>query len=648
MKTTFLFLFILLATASFAQNKELDAYKNASGIKDTAGKIEAIKKFTVDFPKSTYGPKAYLDLTNLYLEQNITDSAIVYVDKYVSFHPASGRLNAWNNAAYTLVHWKKGLDSALSYSQQAVKFARSNSIRNLGMYLDTYASVLFELGKYQDALDAEAEAIKGHENDPEYLINLATYQEAAGKISEAINNAAKVILLGDMENGFDKLNSWLTKSTPDPLEQIKTKKEIAEKQISDFFKSDDGKDPISAKSSAAAFYAVMKINLDTAEVWAKNAVSSINKECKVENQIMYHKNLALVYNAKNKTNEALKELKTVADYVDPWDSGFWLTLGNCYERKNDFNKALDAYVSGLSAYEAPSVKTAILKILPKLNLKENDLKGLIEKKQNEWTSFKTGKYKSKTNRRVLLAELFTGADCPPCQGADVAYDYLSEYFPRTSLAILEYHLNIPAPDPMTNPDTWERYIFYGGNFGTPTAIIEGKESITGGGPKFLAANRFNLYKYALSKYEIGKPDIILSGNAKIKGDNIKVQLNLKGKVKDPNDIIHVALVEKTVNYTGSNTIEKHHFVVRNLLFGGKGSSITSNKISGTFDINKVEEGLKNYLDDPTKQPSWRQGFGAPSWKARPNKLDRKNLAVVAWIQNPETKEIVNSIFLDVK
>lgn len=648
MKTTFLFLFIILTAASFAQNQDIDAYKNASGMKDPVSKIDALKKFTTDFPASSYCPKAFLALTNTYLDQNIIDSALIYADKYVKFYPEDGRLNAWNNVAYYLVHSKKGLDSALNYSRQAVQYARSKNIRNISMYLDTYAAVLFELGKNQDALDAETEAIKGHVDDPDFLLNFATYQEAAGKTNDALNNAAKVILLGDMENGLDKFNSWLIKSTPDSRDQFKMKKEIAEHQVADFLKSDNGKDPVSAKSSAAAFYASLKINLDTAEIWAKSAVSSINKDSKVEDQITFHKNLALVFSAEDKTNEALKELKKVENYVDPWDSGFWITLGKCYEKKNDFKNALNTYVSGLYAEEIPSVKTAALNILPKLNLKEDDLKKLIDKKQNDLTSFKTGKYKSKNNGKVLLAELFTGAECPPCQGADVAYDNLSEYFPRTSLAILEYHLNIPGPDPMTNPDTWNRYVYYGANFGTPTAIIEGRESITGGGPKFLAQNRFNLYKYALSKYETSKPEVSLSGNAKTRGDNINVQLNLKGKAKDTNDVIHVALVEKFVNYTGSNSISKHRFVVRNLLYNGKGSSITSTKISGIFDVSKIEEGLKNYLDDPTKQPSWRPGFGAPSWRARPDKLNRKNLAVVAWIQNPETKEIVNSVFIDVK
>jgi tetratricopeptide (TPR) repeat protein len=346
---------------------------------------------------------------------------------------------------------------------------------------------------------------------------------------------------------------------------------------------------------------------------------------------------------------ALKELKKVENYVDPWDSGFWLTLGNIYEKQNNNKKALDAYISGLYAFESPSVKNAALALLVKMNLtKKDELKYLIEKKQKSSSSFEKSKYMNRPTGKILLAELFTGAECGPCQGADVAYDELAEYYPRNSLAILEYHVNIPGPDPMTNPDTYSRYVYYGGTFGTPTAIIEGKEIITGGGPRYLALNRYNLYKYALSKYENQKPEIIISGKAVKYGNEINVNLNMKGKTKEQKDVLHIALVEKSINYTGSNTIDRHKFVVRNLLEGVSGIRITSDKISKSFDIDKIEKGLINYLDNPTRQPSWRPSFGPPLWKARTDTINRDNLAVVAWIQNTESREIINSVYFDVK
>jgi tetratricopeptide (TPR) repeat protein len=648
MKKIMILLFILLTTVVYTQNKDVETYKNATGIKEPILKIEALKKFTTEFPMSNYSPRAFIEIANNYLDLNKTDSALIFAEKYINFYPLEGRLNPYNNMAYTLIAKKKGLDSALAYSQRAVQYARIKKISNIGMYLDTYAAAEYALGKYKEALDSQMEAIKGHEDDPEYLLSLAIYQDAVGNTKEALNTAANVLLKGDTQSGMDKFTEWLQKIAPDGNSQVQLKKEISERTVNDFFKSSKEEDKYKSKSTAAVFYSAMMLNLDIAETWAKESVSSINNKTAIEDQIQFHKNLALVYASEEKTITALKELKKVENYVDPWDAGFWLTLGNIYEKQKEYKKALDAYVSGLYAFENPTVKSSAITLLNKMNLKEDDLNKMIEKKQKESTTFKAGKYESKSTGKVLLAELFTGAECGPCQGADVAYDELAEYFPRNSLAILEYHLNIPGPDPMTNPNTFSRYAYYGGNFGTPTAILEGKEMITGGGPRYLASNRFNLYKYALSKYVKQKPKVIISGKAIKKGNDINVNLNLKGKTKNPKDVLHIALIEKTINYTGSNTIDKHRFVVRNLLDSESGTQITSDKISESFDLNKIEEGLKNYLDDPTRQPSWRPAFGPPTWKARTDKLNRDNLAVVAWIQNSESREIINSVFVDIK
>jgi tetratricopeptide (TPR) repeat protein len=648
MKKIVMLLFIISTTVVYTQNIEVETYKNAMGINEPIHKIEALRNFTNEFPKSNYSPRAYFDIARSYLDLNKSDSALIFGDKYVNFYPLEGRLNPYNNMAYALIAKKQGLDTALAYSQRAVQYARNKNIPNIAMYLDTYAAALYASGKNQDALNAQTEAVKGHEDDPEYLMSLAIYQDAVGNTKDALNTAANVLLKGDAQTGLDKFNEWLQKIAPDGNAQVQLKKEISERTVNDFLKSSKEEDRFKFKSVAAVFYSAMMLDLDTAEVWAMESVNSINKGTAIEDQIQFHKNLALVYASEEKISIALKELDKVKNYVDPWDAGFWVTLGNIYQKQKENKKALDAYISGLYASENPVVKSAVLILLKKMNLREDDLKSLIEKKQKESTSFETGKYKSKSSGKVLLAELFTGTECGPCQGADVAYDELSEYFPRNSLAILEYHVNIPGPDPMTNPNTFSRYVYYGGNFGTPTAILEGKEIITGGGPKYLAANRYNLYKYALSKYENQRPEVIISGKAIRKGNDISVNLNLKGKIKNTKDVLHIALVEKTVNYTGSNTIDKHRFVVRNLLENESGIPITSDKISKNFDLDKIEVGLKEYLDNPTKQPSWRPAFGPPSWKARTDKLNRNNLAVVAWIQNPETREIINSVFVDIK
>src|SRR5207253_3318789 len=76
--------------------------------------------------------------------------------------------------------------------------------------------------------------------------------------------------------------------------------------------------------------------------------------------------------------------------------------------------------------------------------------------------FKTEAFKgrkAKGDRRVLV-ELFTGAQCPPCVAADVAFDALAKTYKPNDVILLEYHLHIPRPDALTNADTEERQGFY--------------------------------------------------------------------------------------------------------------------------------------------------------------------------------------------
>ena len=63
--------------------------------------------------------------------------------------------------------------------------------------------------------------------------------------------------------------------------------------------------------------------------------------------------------------------------------------------------------------------------------------------------------------RTVLMELFTGTECPPCAAADYGFDLLQDAYRPTELIQLQYHLHIPSPDPLTNPDSeaqWEYYV----------------------------------------------------------------------------------------------------------------------------------------------------------------------------------------------
>ena len=158
------------------------------------------------------------------------------------------------------------------------------------------------------------------------------------------------------------------------------------------------------------------------------------------------------------------------------------------------------------AYDNPKIKSAADSLIGRNKIDPAILTEKIESERTKAKNFDPGKRTEKNSTgRIVLAELFTGAECGPCVAADHAFDNLAEYYPRNDLAILEYHVHIPGPDPLTNPDSYRRYSYYGGDFGTPTVFIDGKEKLTGGGNDVVAANRFRVYNYLAGKHGKKKP-----------------------------------------------------------------------------------------------------------------------------------------------
>jgi thiol-disulfide isomerase/thioredoxin len=393
------------------------------------------------------------------------------------------------------------------------------------------------------------------------------------------------------------------------------------------------------------------INLPLAESWADSAGKSINRKTGYEDFVIIKKNYGIVKNALKKYKEALPALTDIKDLADPWMSDYWLALGNSYKNLNEKDKALDAYINSLVVYEDTTVYNAALLIASK-----DQIEKFIEKKKEELSSPEAGKYKAdeKSKGKVILAELFTGAECPPCVAADMAFDELSEFYPRNVLAILEYHLHIPGPDPLTNPDTYKRYMYYGADYGTPTVFFDGAERITGGGPAIAAKNRYNVFNYSIKKFKNDQPAAELSGNAKLEKGIININLNIKpASGKKGKAELHIAVAEKSINYTGANGIGKHIFAVRDLVDGQNGSEVSLTKksdIKKTVIIDSLKNSIKTYLTNPKTDVSWKQPEFT-GWRSDVSVLsavNENNLAVVAWLQDPKTKEVLQAYYMDVK
>jgi hypothetical protein len=250
--------------------------------------------------------------------------------------------------------------------------------------------------------------------------------------------------------------------------------------------------------------------------------------------------------------------------------------------------------------------------------------------------------KAKSDRAAVV-EVFTGAECPPCIGVDLAFDGLLKTYKPTEAILLQYHLHVPAPDPLTSPDAISRANYYGDAIkGTPALFISGKLGTDGGGGAATSEKFYKQFRMTIDDI-LEKPAGVKLALAVSKGE--KGGYSAKATVSDlatPGEkvMLRFALAEERVRYTGGNGLRYHHMVVRAMPGGAKGFPLTKKSHEETVSVNPddVRATLNKYLDDFAKQE------GPFPRSDRP--LALRNLKLVALVQNDATKEILNAVQVD--
>ena len=273
----------------------------------------------------------------------------------------------------------------------------------------------------------------------------------------------------------------------------------------------------------------------------------------------------------------------------------------------------------------------------KVNGKPDGFEAKLEAKWRELPYHpETFKPTAEWKGKAVLAEIFTGSECPPCVAADVGFDGLIESYAPKYLAILEYHLPIPRPDPIMNPATKKRQDYYAVN-STPTTVIDGNKKV-GGGTKVMAEGKFKEYRDEINAKINEAPQVVLKAAGTRAGDIVKIEYSFDKII--PNAEYHIALVQKEEKYRGSNGIVFHKLVVRDLavldLAGAKTAS---------FDLAASELAADAYLTDFEKTSTRFPNFKFPERHA---KIDRAKLRVVFFVQEKESKKVLNSVVADVK
>jgi tetratricopeptide (TPR) repeat protein len=139
-----------------------------------------------DFVKSM----VYGGLGDLYHEIKMESASEVAYDEAIKLD--SNNVTVLNNAAYYLALQKKDLEKAAEYSR------RSNELEpNSGTFQDTYAWVLFQQGKYQEALPWIEKAIKNSEPSGVLFEHYGDILSKVGKNKEAVKQWEKALTMAD-------------------------------------------------------------------------------------------------------------------------------------------------------------------------------------------------------------------------------------------------------------------------------------------------------------------------------------------------------------------------------------------------------------------------------------------------------------------
>ncbi|MHB8054080.1 MAG: hypothetical protein ACYDH3_02380 [Candidatus Aminicenantales bacterium] len=239
--------------------------------------------------------------------------------------------------------------------------------------------------------------------------------------------------------------------------------------------------------------------------------------------------------------------------------------------------------------------------------------------------------------KTVLAELFTGSECPACLSADFGFAGLIESVPVPCLAILEYHLAFPRPDPMMNPATRTRREYYDIN-AAPAVFFDGKAIPSGSGSgRAKAGEKYKQYLAEITPRLKEIPATLLEAKAVRDGDRVTVDVALENPVATAE--IFVALVEKEVPYKGGNGVILHRMIVRDL------RTIAIETPQAVFDLAASERTTDEYLTAIENSYDKVPNFHFPE---RRNLMGREGLRAIVFLQDKKTKRVFNAFSIDVK
>ncbi len=652
----FFLLFIVSSLYLFGQTSgDQIAFQHAMSAATDSAKLVAMDKFIAENPNSNLIPNAYAVKFQSYSNLKNDSAAFVSIRTYLSLIDKSQLVPALNAVAYEFAQRKFYVDSAAMFIDSAIAMY----IKEEPVLLNTKALVLFRLQRHKEAEQVQKKAISLLPEHARFDSRYVSFYIQLGFIQleseQPLDGMQKIILgnlvLSKQSLPVEKLDSLLQSKNVNPNKISIIRDSLFQISVTEFLKYSS--DSVMTKSNIAVSLSRNNVLNDLALRFASESYSAAQ-----DRTIEERSGAAAAFGLTNyylkRYQEAEQYLSEAATYASPNETDIFFALGEVKEKLGKKQEAFDAYIAGAVGSRASSIYTKLLELknelFPTLTLDSIIVARQAAALQFTPEEFQRTKQELKKNEyeRIVLAELFTGSECRPCQAADIAFDYLIERYRTSSLAILEYHLHIPLPDPLSNFDAEKRGEYYGVN-STPTAIFGGNTVITSGGNKLMAKNKFYLYSDIIERQMKNPTSVSIKLSASLKNDVLTIKASAETAPKAHQPLaeknkklkLRIALVEDEVFYKGTNGIEHHKFVVRKMIKSHDGFVFPANgklSVTQTVNMKSLVDELGKYYDQTNVLYSQR-GAGLKEMK---NRIDRERLAVVAFVQDDVTRQILQA------
>ncbi len=477
--------------------------------------------------------------------------------------------------------------------------------------------------------------------------DMLAYQAASKVVDPAEKLAALNKFLTDWPNSNytsvanNVKFTLLIDSFPDRVDEIGN---TVDQIVSDIAPSASPESRLSTVSRLVSKLVEKKILLDRARRIVDDAIVEADKSYQMT-RARGTEMAGMVAMARGDDYAAERDLKDALS-IDANLSDAPLGLAKIEARRGHDDAALDYYLTAailkqLDASDAAAMRTLFAKVHGSTDGLDEALdKVYREKLPNPVTPTP---YTPPTGRttKTVLAEMFTGAGCPPCVSADLALEAVMERYPADAVIALAYHANIPQPDPMVVSGGDARRKYYAVT-GVPTVEVDGLAKV-GGGSRDSAPRTYDQYLGMIDTDLTEAPQADVSVHASREGETVKVTAtasNVAAGVKGPR--LHIVLAERELRFTGENNVRFHQMVVRGVAgddaagFAVKPTGDTS--VEYTFDLAAIRDDITKTLAAEMEKRHKAASGAAPEreYKAEGHAMTTINpddLVVVAFVQD---------------